>query len=84
MKKVGVIGGYGFIESDIISLFLNQNFDVKISTADITLKENYQHLMELKHSQNLYVCEIDISIKSSLHNFIKDCDVILYINPSDI
>lgn len=80
MKKVGIIGGSGFIESDIIMPLLNQHFDVKISTSDITKKENYQHLMELENSDNLYVCEINAQIKSELNDFTKDCDYIIYIN----
>ncbi|WP_033956006.1 hypothetical protein [Psychroserpens jangbogonensis] len=84
MKKAGIIGGSGFIESDVISLFLNTNFDVKVSTTDISKKENYEHLMELEHSENLYVCEIDSEKESALHNFTKDCDLVIFINPSDI
>ncbi len=84
MKKAGIIGGLGFIESDIISLLLNKNFDVKVSTIDISKKENYEHLMELNHSENLYVCEIDSTQKSALHKFTKDCDIVIFINPSDI
>ncbi|MEZ4802357.1 MAG: hypothetical protein R2797_06255 [Gelidibacter sp.] len=50
MKKVGIIGDSGHIESDIVSLFLENIFDVKVSTIDISKKENYQQLMELHHS----------------------------------
>jgi malate/lactate dehydrogenase len=84
MKKVGIIGGSGFIESDVISLLLNTNFDLKVSTIDISKKENFEHLMELEHSENLYVCELDSEIKSALYNFTKDCDLVIFINPSDI
>jgi len=84
MKKVGVIGGSGFIKSDFISLLLNTNFDVKVSTIDITKKEHFEHLMELNHSENLYVCEIDSEQKSALQNFTKDCDLVIFLNPTDI
>ena len=84
MKKAGVIGGSGFIESDLISLLLLENFDVKVSTINISMKENYEHLMDLDHSENLYVCEVDSEQKSALHNFIKDCDLVIFMNPSDI
>jgi dTDP-D-glucose 4,6-dehydratase len=84
MKKAGIIGGSGFIESDIISILLNAHYDVKVSTIDILKKENYEHLMELNHSENLYVCEIDSEKKAALHNFTKDCDLVIYVNPSDI
>ncbi|WP_040250784.1 hypothetical protein [Psychroserpens mesophilus] len=84
MKKVGVIGGSGFIESDVISLLLLHNFNIKVSTIDISIKENYEHLMELDHSENLYVCEIDTQQKSAISNFTKDCDLVIFMNPSDI
>lgn len=84
MKKAGVIGGSGFIESDVISLLLLKNFDVKVSTIDISIKENYEHLMNLDHSENLYVCEVDSKQKSAINNFIKDCDIVIFMNPSEI
>jgi malate/lactate dehydrogenase len=84
MKKAGIIGGSGFIESDIISLLLNTNFDVKVSTIDISKKENYVHLMELEHSENLYVCEINSETQFAIQNFTKDCDIVIFMSPSDI
>nr|WP_321237136.1 hypothetical protein [uncultured Psychroserpens sp.] len=84
MKKAGVIGGSGFIPEDVILLLLNKNFDVKVSTLDISKKENFEHLMELNHAENLYVCELDSEKKSALNKFTKDCDLVIFINPSDI
>ena len=84
MKIVGIIGGSGYIDDNVVSLFLNQKFDVKISTLDIKKKENYHHLMELEHAENLHVCELDTSIKSELKNFTKDCDVVRFIDPTNI
>ena len=84
MKKVGIIGGSGFIDSDVISLFLKNLFDVKVSIDDISKKENYQHLMELQHSDNLYVCELGPDIKSDLNDFAKDCDYVVFLNPSEL
>jgi len=83
MKKVGIIGGCGFIESDIVSLFLNNRFDVKVSTIDISKKENYQHLMELQHIDNLYVCELNSTIKTDMDDFTKDCDYVIFTNQSN-
>lgn len=83
MKKVGIIGGSGFIDSDIVSLFLNHLFDVKVSTADILKKENYQHLMELEHTDNLYVCELNATITTDLNDFTKECDYVVIANPKD-
>lgn len=84
MKKAGIIGGKGFIESEIISLFLQKHFEVKVSTSDITKTENYQHLMELDHSEHLHVCEVNHKTKSELEHFTKDCDYIVYIDPLDL
>ena len=84
MKKAGIIGGSGFIESDIVSLLLSKQYDVKVSTSNINKMENYQHLMELNHSEHLHVCEIDINTKSDLEQFTKDCDFIVFVNPGDV
>jgi len=84
MKKAGVIGGSGFIESEIISMLLYKNYDVKVSTSDISKIENFQHLMELDHSEHLHVCEINSEIKSDLKQFTKDCDFVIFTNPLDI
>ncbi len=84
MKKAGIIGGSGFIESDIISMLLYKNYDVKVSTEDISRKENYQHLMELDHAEQLHICEVNSKIAADLKQFTKDCDVIIYIKPSDL
>ena len=46
MKKVGIIGGSGFIGSYITKAFLENGYEVKVSTTDISKKEKYQHLME--------------------------------------
>ncbi|RKE90854.1 NAD-dependent epimerase/dehydratase family protein [Ichthyenterobacterium magnum] len=78
MKKIGIIGGSGFIDSDIPKLFLDQSFDVKISTSDINKKETYQHLMLLENADRLHVCELDINDKSALKDFVKDCDITVF------
>ena len=40
--------------------------------------------MELNHAENLYVCELEYEKKTALYNFTKDCDLIIFINPSDL
>ena len=49
MKKVGIIGGSGFIVSYITRTFLENNYQVKVSATDITREDKYQHLMNLKN-----------------------------------
>lgn len=78
MKKVGVIGGSGFIGSYITRIFLENNFEVKVSASDISKKEKYQHLMEFKRAGNLHISELNIESKDELRDFVKDCDILIY------
>ena len=78
MKKVGIIGGSGFIGSYITKRFLENGFEVKVSTTDITKKEKYEHLMELNFSNHLYISELNIEDKTQLRAFIKDCDIVIH------
>ncbi len=78
MKKVGIIGGSGFIGSYITKVFLNNDFEVKVSTTDITNEEKYQHLMEFENSDNLYISELNVEDINKLKEFIKGCDIIIH------
>jgi hypothetical protein len=78
MKKVGIIGGAGFIGSYITKLFLEKGFEVKVSTTDISKKNKYEHLMEFNHSDHLYISELNVVDKTQLQEFIKDCDIIIH------
>ncbi|WNM18670.1 NAD-dependent epimerase/dehydratase family protein [Flavobacterium capsici] len=78
MKKVGIIGGSGFIGSYITKTFLENGFEVKVSTTDITREDKYQHLMLLKHSDNLQISEMNVEDKASLLDFVSSCDIIIH------
>ena len=78
MKKVGIIGGSGFIGSYITRRFLKNGFEVKVSTTDILKKEKYQHLMEFNHSDHLYISELNVEDKQQLKDFVKDCDIVIH------
>ncbi|MEO6347788.1 MAG: NAD-dependent epimerase/dehydratase family protein [Aquaticitalea sp.] len=78
MKKVGIIGGSGFIGSHITKRFLENGFEVKVSATDISKQEKYQHLMELDHSDHLYISELNVENKSQLKEFVKDCDIVIH------
>lgn len=78
MKKVGVIGGSGFIGSYITKEFLDQNFEVKVSSTDILKKEKYAHLSKLKNAHRLEISELDVTNKSALKDFVKDCDIVIH------
>ncbi|MGJ8592465.1 MAG: NAD-dependent epimerase/dehydratase family protein [Aquaticitalea sp.] len=78
MKKVGIIGGSGFIGSHITKQFLEEGFEVKVSATDISKKEKYQHLMEMINSDHLYISELNVENKSQLKDFVKDCDIVIH------
>ncbi|SHG20474.1 hypothetical protein SAMN05444483_10638 [Salegentibacter echinorum] len=78
MKKIGIIGGCGFIGSYITREFLDNNFEVKVSTTNISNKKKYQHLMNLAHFDNLHICELNVLNKKALQEFVTDCDIIIH------
>lgn len=78
MKKAGIIGGSGFIGSFITKTFLNQGFQVKVSTTDITQRDKYEHLMVFNHSENLYISELNVTDKIALKKFVSDCDIVIH------
>lgn len=78
MKKVGIIGGSGFIGSHITKRFLDNGFEVKVSAIDISKQKKYEHLMELNHSDHLYISELNVENKPQLREFVKDCDIVVH------
>ena len=78
MKKVGIIGGSGFIGSYITKEFLDNNFEVKVSATDITKEEKYQHLINLENAGNLHISELNVLDKDALKSFVKECDIVVH------
>jgi len=78
MKKVGIIGGSGFIGSYITKAFLDNGYGVKVSATDITREDKYQHLMALNQAVNLYVSELSVEDKVALADFVSDCDIVIH------
>jgi len=78
MKKVGIIGGSGFIGSHITKTFLENGFEVKASTTDISNESKYQHLMNLKNAENLHISELDVRDKNQLKQFVSNCDIVIH------
>ncbi|HHC80689.1 MAG TPA: NAD-dependent epimerase/dehydratase family protein, partial [Flavobacteriia bacterium] len=78
MKKVGIIGGSGFIGSHTTKRFLEEGYKVKVSATDITKEEKYLHLMYLKNSENLHISELNVEDKAALQDFVKDCDIVIH------
>lgn len=78
MKKVGIIGGSGFIGSYNTKKFLNEGYKVKVSTTDLSNKEKYGHLLSLKHAENLGIAQLDVENKQELMDFLKDCNLVIH------
>ena len=78
MKKVGIIGGAGFIGSYITKEFLENGFTVKVSVTDISKQAKYLHLTELELSGNLYITEMKVENKGQLEHFVQDCDIVVH------
>lgn len=78
MKKVGIIGGSGFIGSYITKEFLDHDFLVKVSATAITREDKYKHLVTLNHADNLHISELDVMDKAVLQDFVFDCDIVIH------
>lgn len=78
MKKVGIIGGSGFIGSYITKAFLDNGYEAKVSATDITREDKYQHLMALNQAENLYISELNVEDKVTLADFVSDCDIVIH------
>lgn len=78
MKKVSIIGGAGFIGSYVTKVFLENGFEVKVSTTDISKEEKYRHLTEMEYAGHLYITELNVENKKQLQHFVQDCDIIIH------
>lgn len=78
MKKVGIIGGSGFIGSYNTQKFLDEGYKVKVSTTDISKKEKYEHLLRLENAEHLEIVQLDVENKSELIDFLKDCEIVIH------
>ena len=78
MKKVGIIGGSGFIGSYNTQKFLKEGYDVKVSTTDLSKKEKYDHLLKLNNAFNLEIVQLDVEDKQGLIDFLQGCDIVIH------
>jgi len=78
MKKVGIIGGSGFIGSYITRKFLKKGYNVKVSVTDIKKSEKFRHLFKLKNSDNLNISAMKVENIKDLEDFIYDCDILIH------
>ena len=54
MKKVGIISGSSFIGSQIAKQFLDNVFDVKVSTTDLSNRDKYKHFQSVNKNLEQY------------------------------
>ena len=78
MKKVGIIGGSGFIGSYNSQKFLKEGYKVKVSTTDLSKKEKYEHLLKLNNAFNLEIVQLDVEDKQGLIDFLQGCDIVIH------
>lgn len=78
MKKVGIIGGAGFIGSYVTKQFLANGYEVKVSATDILKTEKYQHLMAFDETDRLHISELNVENKDALRDFVQDCDIVIH------
>ena len=78
MQTVGIIGGAGFIGSYVTKKFLEENYQVKVSSTDLTNTSKYAHLEGLENAENLTVCACDVRDIAALKTFVQGCDVVIH------
>lgn len=78
MKKVGIIGGAGFIGSHVTKKNLAEGFKVRVSSTDITNEEKYQHLKNLPNAHNLEIFSMNVENKDQLKLFLQDCQIVVH------
>ncbi len=78
MKKVGIIGGAGFIGSYVTKKFLDEGYQVKVSTTDLSKKGKYAHLDQLTHAENLEIVQLDVTNKDELISFLAGCEIVIH------
>ncbi|MEO7767435.1 MAG: NAD-dependent epimerase/dehydratase family protein [Ferruginibacter sp.] len=78
MKKVGIIGGAGFIGSYVTKIFLDNGFRVRVSATDPSRIDKYQHLTGFHNAENVEIVELNVENKEALQNFVKGCEIIVH------
>jgi nucleoside-diphosphate-sugar epimerase len=78
MKKVGIIGGSGFIGSYNTKKFLAEGYKVKVSTTDISKKEKFAHLKQLPNAEHLEIVQLNVENKSEINDFLQGCSIVVH------
>lgn len=78
MKRVGIIGGSGFIGSYNTKKFLKEGYKVRVSVTDSSRKDKFAHLLQLPNAENLEMMQLDVRVAASLPDFLQGCDILLH------
>lgn len=78
MKKVGIIGGSGFIGSYNTKRFLEDGYEVKVSATDISKKEKYDLLKQLPNSEHLEIAQLNVENKLQIQDFLSGCNIVVH------
>lgn len=78
MQTVAIIGGAGFIGSYVTKIFLEENFQVRVSATDISNRKKYYHLRQFPNAENLQIIELDMMDIDSIQSFVSGCDIIVH------
>lgn len=78
VKKVGIIGGSGFIGSYNTQIFLEKGYEVRVSATDISKNEKYAHLRQLPNSDRLEIVALNVENKNQLREFVKGCAIVIH------
>ncbi len=78
MQTIGIIGGAGFIGSHVTKKFLEEGYQVKVSSTDLSNTGKYAHLQAFENAENLTVCACDVRDKAALKSFVEGCEVVVH------
>lgn len=78
MKKVGIIGGSGFIGSYNTKKFLEEGYSVRVSATDISKTEKYEHLKQLPNAENMEIVPLDVTNEEQLKSFMDGCQIVVH------
>ncbi len=78
MKRIGIIGGSGFIGSHTTKRFLEEGYLVRASVLDLSRKNEYEHLDQLPNSEHLEIFPLDVENATQLRDFLAGCHIIIH------
>lgn len=77
-KRVGIIGGSGFIGSYNTKKFLEEGYLVRVSSTDLSNESKYDHLKQLPNANNLEIVSLNVKDKNKLSKFVNGCQIVVH------